>query len=76
MLAMPVSPIQKYLYSAPQLDKPLYLTSLDLGGILHHTLRQCREQVVHRHESSGESISKYSMVITEQMENKLLPCCP
>lgn len=38
MLAMSVSLIQKYLYSAPELDKSLFLTSLDLGGILHHTL--------------------------------------
>lgn len=38
MLAMPVSLIQKYLYTIPQLEKPLYSTSLDQGVILHHTL--------------------------------------
>lgn len=50
MLAMPVSLIHKYLYSAPQLDKPSYSTSLDPRGILHHTLskrmqesRLCRD---------------------------------
>lgn len=29
MLAMPVSLIQKYLFTIPQLDKHLYSTSLD-----------------------------------------------